>query len=335
VPSDDHAPAWTHTLPLVSCVVAVRDEQMRLRACLESLRRVDYPRTEIIVADDGSRDGSVGVAREMGAVVVEAGGRGPAAARNLAVAVSKGEVIAFTDADCTVPVNWLRPLVHALAGARIASAGGGQRQVFPEGTDDADNAAITAFFDLTSAIADYTRVDARAGEVAHNASCNVAYRRDAFEAVGGFSEGLFPGEDIDLDFRLSRIGLRAWFVPGITVLHHRPGGMRWFVSMMRRYGHAEGAFVRTHGPWRPVDYVPFALAAFALAQALAFGRRTWVVPVLIDGALMTAAIAALARVPRELRLGVVRCALVAGTQWNLGYLAGLRTGPPARPADRR
>lgn len=335
MPSRDSGPTWTCTPPLVSIVVAARDEEQRLRSCLESLHRVDYPHFEIIVADDGSRDRSVDVAREMGAGVVEAAGRGPAAARNLAVAQARGEVIAFTDADCTVPRDWLRLLVHALAGQRIASAGGRQQQVFPGGADAAENAAIGAFFDLTSAIADYTRVDRAAGEVAHNASCNVAYRRDAFEAVGGFTEGLFPGEDIDLDYRLSQIGLRAWFVPGVTVMHHRPGGMRWFASMMRRYGHAEGAFVRRHGPWRPVDYVPLATLALVLVQALALGRRTRPLAAVLDAALLAGAVAAIAQVPASLRLGVVRCALVAGTQWHLGYLEGLRTGPPARPVERR
>jgi hypothetical protein len=55
----------------------------------------------------------------------------------------------------------------------------------------------------------------------------------------------------------------------------------------------------------------------------------------LDGALVAAAVAAIVRVPPSLRPGVVRCALVAGTQWHLGYLEGLRTGPPARPGDGR
>lgn len=319
--------------PLVSVIVAARNAAPTLGACLASIARLDYPHVEVLVADDGSTDDTAAIARAAGARVVHAAGTGPAAARNLAVAASGGQVIAFTDADCEVPPDWLSVLVAALDRPGVASAGGGQIQVFGSGRDPRADAAIEAFFRLASFFFEYSRDGGTPRSVAHIASCNSAYRRDAFLEVGGFTPGLFPGEDVDLDYRLRQRGYRAWFVPSVRVRHHRPGGWAGFMRMMRRYGRGQGVLIRLHGPFRPAHAVPPALVLALVAQAGLF--VPWSRPaVLALDALAAVALGAVltAAVPAPRWPGAVAAGVVALAQWTAGYVEGLLSAPPRCPA---
>ena len=90
--------------PLVSVVVPARNAAATLERCLRSLLDLDYPRDrfEIIVADNGSTDGSRSILDRFGGQVrvVEQPRPGPAAARNAGIRAAEGTVIALTDADC-------------------------------------------------------------------------------------------------------------------------------------------------------------------------------------------------------------------------------------------
>ena len=322
-------------LPTASVVVAARDAAATLPACLASLRALDYPAVEVIVVDDGSRDGTAAVAARHGAAVVNSGGLGAAAARNAGAASATGAILAFTDADCTVDPGWLTTLSGALSQPGVAAAGGPQHNAFPPAPGPV-NAAIEAFFGMASIVADYTRRDRRAREVPHNASCNSAYWHGAFDQVGGFTPGLWPGEDVDLDYRLRRAGHRCYYVPGAVVTHHRPGGMPWFARMMRRYGHAQGVLVRIHGPFRAVDAVPPLLACLAAAQLLLWPAASRLPVAVIDLTLAAAgAVWIGATVPRHLWLPVAGVAARAAVEWHLGYVQGLRDGPPRRDGRRQ
>lgn len=319
--------------PLVSVIVAARNAAPTLGACLASIARLDYPHVEVLVADDGSTDETAAIARRAGARVVDAAGAGPAAARNLAVAASAGRVIAFTDADCEVPPDWLSVLVAALDRPGIAAAGGSQIQVFGGGSDARAGAAIEAFFRLAALFFDYPREGGSPRAVAHVASCNSVYRREAFLEVGGFTPGLFPGEDVDLDYRLRQRGYRAWFVPSVRVRHHRPGGWAGFMRMMRRYGRGQGVLVRLHGPFRLAHAVPPVLVLALVVQAGLFAP--WSRPaVLVLDALAAAAMAAVlaAAVPVSRWPGAVAAGAVALAQWTAGYVEGLASAPPECPA---
>jgi GT2 family glycosyltransferase len=309
--------------PGVSVIVAARNASPTLRGCLASLRALDYPEVELLVVDDGSEDDTAAIARAAGARVLPSAGRGPSAARNAGIRASSHDIVAFTDADCVVPPVWLRALVDALRTTRAAGAGGPQRNVFAEraGRDARD---LDLFFSLASVVAEYTRDEGRAREVDHNASCNVAYVKHTVEEVGGFTEGLYPGEDVDLDHRLRLAGYRLHYVPEAIVEHHRPGTRAWFAGMMRRYGRAQRWLVARHGRFRALHYAPPALVAAVAVQVLWLSRRTrpWVAA--LDGAAAAAALAVLAgRVPVHRWPAVLSYAAIAVAEWHRGYLEGL------------
>jgi glycosyltransferase involved in cell wall biosynthesis len=83
----------------ISIVVPVRDGERYLGAALRSLLDQQRPPDEIVVADDGSTDGSATLAEALGARVLRLPPRGPAVARNAGVAATTGELLGFLDAD--------------------------------------------------------------------------------------------------------------------------------------------------------------------------------------------------------------------------------------------
>ena len=102
--------------PLVSVVVAVRDGAAYLEAAVRSALAQTHPRVEVIVVDDGSTDDSAAIAESIGPPVrcVRQSPGGAAAARNGGVALARGDLIAFLDADDLWPVDRLERQVAAL-----------------------------------------------------------------------------------------------------------------------------------------------------------------------------------------------------------------------------
>jgi len=308
--------------PGVSVIVAARDAAATLPLCLASLKALDYPEFEVVVVDDGSRDETVALAERAGVRVLASPRPGPSAARNHGVRHASHEIVAFTDADCVVPRHWLRALVEGLRTSRAAGVGGPQRNVFPTGPRSARD--LDLFFSLAAIVSDYARSESGPRPVDHNASCNVAYIKHTLDEVGGLAEDLFPGEDVDLDFRLHQLGYRCHYVPDAVVDHHRPGTRDWFANMMRRYGRAQRALVDRHGRFRPLHYMPLAVAAALLLQGLWLPRQTrWLVASLDALALAGVGVLFARRVPVDRWPAVLDYALLAMREWHLGYLEGL------------
>lgn len=317
-PPDEQA-IW----PGVTIVIAARNAGQTIDGCLSSIRGLDYPEVEVIVVDDGSSDDTVARARAAGVTVLETGGRCPSVARNMGVARARHDIVAFTDSDCVVTPGWLKGLVDVLRRRKAASAGGPQTNVFPEGAGN-DSRDMDAFFSLASVVSDYARQDAVEREVDHNASCNSAYIKHAFLEAGGFTEDMYPGEDVDLDFKLRRLGYRCWYAPTARVHHLRPGTTAWFADQMRRYGRIQRELVQRYGRFRPLHYLPHALVAVVAAQALWLPRRTRGLAAALHGAAAAAALALLVqRVPAARRAAVLRLAAIAVREWTLGYLEGM------------
>lgn len=310
--------------PLATVVVAARNSAATLGACLDALQRQDYAPAELVVVDDGSEDETAAIARAAGVRVVRSPPVGASAARNLGIDVALGDVIAFTDADCVADRGWLTALVDRLHETRATGVGGRQINVFPA-AQQRWRAAFDAFFRVASVLSDYTRGDDRPRRVQHNASCCSAYRAEALREVGGFTVGMWPGEDVDLDLRLAARGGTFFYVPAAVVHHHRPGTFAWFRRMMRRYGEAERRLVRRHGRARLVDYVPTLSAVFVLLHVLyaAPAARAWILA--LDGLLLGLGVMTLAlTTPVRLWPAVVAFGLAALWEWHVGWWTARR-----------
>ena len=105
--------------PFVSVIVPVFNDAERLKTCLEALEAQTYPKSlyEVIVVDNASDEGQdiQGVVAQFSqAIAAYESKPGSYAARNRGIALAKGEVIAFTDADCIPCHQWIEAGVNCL-----------------------------------------------------------------------------------------------------------------------------------------------------------------------------------------------------------------------------
>jgi poly-beta-1,6-N-acetyl-D-glucosamine synthase len=195
-------------LPLVTVIVAVRDGEHTISACLQSIAAQNYPcqLLEIIVVDDHSKDDTL---RSLQAMQKSIGFRllrhltssgfksSKKAALELAIAQANGEILLFTDADCEPPLQWVRKMVFCFT-PQVGLVAGFSPQT-------SAHLWWNGFLLCDSAAAAFVA----AGTIGwgKGVTCtgrNLAYRKQAFEDVGGFSAlpDSLSGDD---DFMLQRI----------------------------------------------------------------------------------------------------------------------------------
>ncbi len=198
---------------MISVIIPAYNAARTLPDCLTALKTQKLAPDEIIVVDDGSTDGTVQAARENGAQVVTQSHQGPGAARNAGIRQAKGDLLLFTDADCTPVQNWtiemsgpfVDPLVAGVKGSYVtAQAETVARLVqceFEERYDMQDRHSSIDLIDTYSA----------------------AFRADVLRDVGGFDPA-FPeaNEDVELSYRLARAGKRLLFHRQAVVSHLHP-----------------------------------------------------------------------------------------------------------------
>lgn len=201
--------------PLVSVVIPALNAERTIGDTLAALRAqagVPGP-VEIIVADNGSSDGTVGIARAAGATVIHAHERGPSAARNAGIGAARGRVIAHTDSDTVPSRRWLGALVSALdrAGRAVAT---GPIVGWPAST------AAERFVEARGAYTRSVSVDHPVHPYA--TGMNLAIRADDLRDAGGWDPWMGSGEDIDLCIRLRRRGVGIAWSQGASLFHrHR------------------------------------------------------------------------------------------------------------------
>jgi GT2 family glycosyltransferase len=195
-------------LALVSFVIPVRNDRIRLERCLSGLADLDCNgiRIEIIVGDNGSSDGSREAAQRAGARVFDLPSLSVAQIRNRAASAAQGQIIAFIDADHVVAPDWLKPSLEVFSDPQVAAAGA------PYLPPD-DPTWVQCAYDR------FRRRPKVRCDAEWLGSGNLLMRRSAFMAVGGFDESLETCEDVDLCQRLRRAGWRLVSEPGMRSIH--------------------------------------------------------------------------------------------------------------------
>jgi glycosyltransferase involved in cell wall biosynthesis len=212
-------------------IVPVWNARRFLPGFLESLKAQTLPpaQFELIVADDGSTDGSIEYAESSDQVAkVLRGHRSNAyAARNRAVVHSRGDVLAFIDADCLPDPDWLERGLEAASSADIVA--GGIDFSFPK------DYTLWSLLDAETTKNHAVQVQTNNAETA-----NMFVLRSAFDAVGGFDE-TEPGHgDFDFVERCVEIGKVLAYEPLARVTHPTRDEARPFLwnvwEMHRSYG---------------------------------------------------------------------------------------------------
>jgi GT2 family glycosyltransferase len=272
----------------VSIIVPHYNDLAGLDVCLTALLAQTYPLqdVELIVADNGSPQGLAAVEEVVSGrarlILVEDRGAGPA--RNAAVAVAKGEILAFTDSDCVPDSGWLAAGVAALARHDIV---GGKVNVL---VPDESRLTPSEAFERVFAFNFKSYIERKRFTGAGNMFCS----SELFRRVGGFGSGL--SEDYEWSKRAQSFGYRLGYAPEAVVGH--PARRTWdeLIRKWRRmnveaYGLLEGRrwrrlrwFLRTMLlPVSMVVHTPKVLFSPKLkswrerrvALQMLFALRTW------------------------------------------------------------
>ncbi len=220
-------------LPKVSVLVCTYRGSATLSACLDSLLALDYPDYEIIVVNDGndSRVAEI-VTAERRAILIPTDHIGLSAARNLAASHASGQILIYTDDDCVAEPEWLSHMVEGFClQPEVSAAGGPNIPPHPE-TDE------QALVQCSPGGPAHVLTSDRLAE--HVPGCNLAVRREAFDAVGGFDPRFrAAGDDVDFQWRLLAAGYQIGFFPKAWIWHHRRATFAAYRRQQRGYGIAE------------------------------------------------------------------------------------------------
>jgi GT2 family glycosyltransferase len=213
-------------LPLISVIIPNWNGAHHLPICLEALRRQTHPHFEVIVVDNGSRDGSLALLEQdypEVKVVALAQNLGFAGGVNAGIRQAEGEIIALLNNDTEADPHWLMALHQALAAN-------------PQAGMVASKVLLFDRRNIFHSAGDFYGVDGRPGnrgvwqvdegqydnltEVFGACGAAAAYRRSLLDEIGLFDEDLGSYcEDVDLAWRAQLAGFRCVFAPKAVVYH--------------------------------------------------------------------------------------------------------------------
>ncbi len=195
----------------VSIIIPALNEEKMIGRCLESLTRLTFARNrfEVLVVDNGSRDRTLAIADSfkdrLNLKVLQQAGVRISALRNLGARAAAGDIVAFLDADCLAPADWL-DRIFTLAPADGAGILGAH-YLLPE-----DSSWVGRTWHR------YQEAP-KSGEVSHVPAGDLIMRREDFLKLGGFDETIQTNEDYELCERARKAGMHVRAFPQIGVVH--------------------------------------------------------------------------------------------------------------------
>ncbi len=262
----------TMNLPFVNIVTVNYNGKRHLQECFNSLYKLNYPKNklEIIMADNGSDDGSIEFVRKNFSQVkiIKNKINNYCRANNLGIAKSRGEYIAILNNDTKVDENWLIELINVISKDDKIGAVGSKILLMDGRIQSAGHVEFPNYNwgDRGFLQADRQQYN-QIMEVQSISNCAALYRRKALDKAGMFDEDFnMYMEDVDMAFRLRRKGWKILFVPKSIAYHRLHGSqqteeLRQFYILKNRL-----LFIAKHFP----DKLPESLCGFGEISRLAY-----------------------------------------------------------------
>ncbi|MGH7801473.1 MAG: glycosyltransferase [Thermodesulfobacteriota bacterium] len=228
------------TWPRFSVVVCTYNGRNTIGECLEGLARIEYANFEVIIINDGSNKSTSEIitnyANKHGFRLITTENRGLSSARNTGLEAATGEIVAFIDDDAYPDPYWLKYL--AIDFTRTNHVGVGGPNIPPPGDGRISEC-------IAKAPGNPSHVLISDHEAEHIPGCNMAYRREALLAVGGFDPQFrIAGDDVDICWMLQKKGWSIGFSPSAVVWHHRRNSLYSYWNQQLNYGKAEALLER-------------------------------------------------------------------------------------------
>lgn len=248
----------------VSVIIPALNEERMIGRCLESLARMDFPREEfeVLLVDNGSADRTLEIARSfqsrLNLRILEKAGARISGLRNLGAREARGTVLAFLDADCLAPGDWLERIAALTRGNDAGILGA--HYLLPE-----NSSWVGRMWHR------YQEAE-KSGEVSHVPAGDLIMRREDFLRLGGFDDSIQTNEDYELCERARAAGMNVRAFPEIGVVHLGTAqSLRVFFRKQAWHGtHVVKVFLRNVSGSHNLKAVLFAVyTALAVAGTVA------------------------------------------------------------------
>lgn len=197
---------------MISVIIPLYNKERQIRATLESVLRQSYTDYEIVVVDDGSTDGSAAVVESVHDArlrLIRQENGGVSAARNRGIRESRGEYVAFLDADDLWDPDFLKTLQHLAERYPDCSVYACNYDfVSPDGSHHPTIIRHLPFTGELGILSNYFEV----ASCSHPPICSISLmvKKEAMQAIGGFPLGIKWGEDLLTWARLACLGSVAY-----------------------------------------------------------------------------------------------------------------------------
>ncbi len=258
--------------PIFSIIIPFKAPCAYLEESLPRIFELIERRFEVILLPDEPM-AAAGIYDRPGIVILPTGAVSPAVKRDIGAKEARGEFLAFIDDDAYPDPFWLSAALSAFREHPEAAAVGGPA-VTPE--DDPFWAKVSGAVFLSrfsgGAPSRYLSIPPRRF-VDDWPTVNLIVRKADFEAVGGFDNAYWPGEDTKFCLDLvNRTGRKILYLPELAVRHHRRPGLRKHLRQVGNYGLHRGHFARVHPETsrRPTYFIPSLWTLFFAAGLVFF-----------------------------------------------------------------
>lgn len=239
----------------ISVIIPTLNSAETIQKTLRMVFSNDFPQElfEVIVVDNGSSDATERAVRNFPVRFLKCPKRGQGPARNLGLRNAKGDVICFTDSDILIPKDWLakisgflqkNPMVDAVGGIVLAPEEGNRNNI--------QRIAGAIYVERQG----FPHVLTRTQYLRYQGSlysANSAYRKETLDACKGFDESLWKHYyyhdscDIDLSWRLVKMGKNLVFNPDIKVYHYAHWNLQGIFQQMFGWGAVYTMIMKKYG----------------------------------------------------------------------------------------
>lgn len=323
--------------PSVSVVVPCRNEAANVEALLDSIERQDCPACEIIVVDDRSSDETAAVierwrnaCRGRRVEVLPGPGRGPAAAMNAGITKAKGDLVIRLDGHCRPQPGYIAHSVRTLIETNASVVGGVWEVEAGADTSVAHAIAAVVSHPIGSGGAGYRNSKDRFPAIRSVETVPFGcFRRELWEQLGGYDEGLIANEDFDFNHRARRAGGTVLLNSEVRSVYKARPTLRALAHQYFRYGFWKARMLRKSPESIRMRQLPPAFflpwTSLVAVGALVSGGLVWLIAAALYPVVVVAAVTHMRVARQDLRLYLpaIASVVVQHAAWSAGFWSGV------------